>query len=146
MFIRLFVYGTLKQGFPNHHLNRGRRLPGRFVTCQAYPMYVVRLPAEDRAPWLMNLPGQGHCVTGEVYEVDAADLPAIDRLEEVGQPTGYERVNLALRAAEDPSVQLQAQAYLKPAEQWPRCLAHEGPYTEYTPAHALGYYLIQDGF
>ena len=93
--IRLFVYGTLKAGFPNHHLNTGRRVPGRFVTCQAYPMYVVRLPAEDRTPWLMNQPGQGQPVHGEVYEVDEADLPAIDRLEEVGQPTGYEQIGRA---------------------------------------------------
>lgn len=144
MTIRLFVYGTLKEGFPNHHLNTGRRVPGRFVTCQAFPMYVVRLPAEDRAPWLMHQPGLGHRVHGEVYEVDAADLPAIDRLEEVGRPTGYVRVSIELQAEDAPAHRLQAQAYLKPPEQWPRCLAHEGPYAEYTAAHAVGYYLVQD--
>ena len=142
--IRLFVYGTLKHGFPNHHLNAGRRVPGTFVTRQAFPMYVVKLPAEDRAPWLVDLPGQGHRVHGEVYEVDEAALPAIDRLEEVGQPTGYLREAITLEAAHDASQQLQAYAYLKPAHELARCLACEGPFAEYTLQLAQGYYLHQD--
>ena len=28
----VFVYGTLKQGFANFHVNGGQRVPGRFVT------------------------------------------------------------------------------------------------------------------
>ncbi len=56
--IRLFVYGTLKQGFPNHGINTGRRVPGRFRTRKAHPLLVVRLPHEDRAPWLLDQPGQ----------------------------------------------------------------------------------------
>ena len=34
---RIFVYGTLKQGFRNFHINRGTRLPGEFITEQAFP-------------------------------------------------------------------------------------------------------------
>ncbi|MDT7838225.1 gamma-glutamylcyclotransferase family protein [Aquabacterium sp. OR-4] len=143
MRIQLFVYGTLKEGFPNSHLNAGRRVPGRFITRQAFPMYVVRLPAEDRAPWLVNLPGHGHQVHGEVYEVDAADLPVLDQLEEVGLPTGYVRVAIALEALHEPGLCVQAQAYLKPADHLRHCLAREGPYAEYTAQHAVGYYLHQ---
>ncbi len=38
---RVFVYGTLKEGFRNFHVNRGTRLPGEFVTEQAFPLYVI---------------------------------------------------------------------------------------------------------
>ena len=51
---RIFVYGTLKQGFRNFHINRGTRLPGEFITEQAFPLYV----------------GQAHRFTGQVLEVD----------------------------------------------------------------------------
>jgi gamma-glutamylaminecyclotransferase len=38
---RVFVFGTLKQGFPNFHINRGRRVAGEFATGLAYPLYLV---------------------------------------------------------------------------------------------------------
>ncbi|MBP6901105.1 MAG: gamma-glutamylcyclotransferase [Burkholderiaceae bacterium] len=142
--VRLFVYGTLKQGFPNHHHNRGRRLPGEFRTRLAHPMWVVRLPNEDRAPWLMDQPGQGLQVTGQVYEVTAAELPALDRLEEVGQPSGYVRVAIELEPADGDGQAFCAQAYLKPASQLPQCLQREGPYADYTLVLAEGYWLVQD--
>lgn len=151
--VRVFVYGTLKLGFPNAHRGRGRRLPGRYITRQALPLYVVRLPDEDRAPWLMHLPGQGHRVCGELVEIDAAELPALDRFEEVGLPGGYQRVALELDplapdaapAAAPAGPPLLAQAYLKPAHQLGAWLAAEGPFGDYTPDLARGYWLRVNG-
>ena len=64
---RIFVYGTLKQGFRNFHINRGTRLPGEFITEQAFPLYVI---GEFGLPWLVHEPGQAHRVTGQVFEVE----------------------------------------------------------------------------
>ena len=140
--VRVFVYGTMKEGFPNFHRNPGRRVAGCFRTRLAYPFYVVRLPNEDRAPWLMDQPGQGHRVTGQVFEVDAVTLKAMDVFEEVGLPTGYLRVHIDLErvdAAGADAAALRAQAYVKPPQQLPACLAVEGPFAEYTPELAQGY-------
>lgn len=139
--VRLFVYGTLKQGLPNHDRMVGRRIGGRWRTALPLPLYVVRLPLEDRAPWLVNQPGQGHRVLGEVYEVDPALLPAMDRFEEVGLPTGYERVAVDLEPADHDGPLLRAQAYLKPASHLAQCVSIEGPFAEYTPDLARGYWL-----
>lgn len=143
--IRLFVYGTLKQGFPNHHLNGGHRVAGTFRTHLRFPLLVVRLPNEDRAPWLVQQPGAGFQVSGQVFEVDDAALPAIDALEEVGLPTGYVRDRILLEDAADPARRLQAHAYLKPPHHLQHCLAHEGPFAEYTLALAQGYWLRAAG-
>jgi gamma-glutamylaminecyclotransferase len=141
MLVRLFVYGTLKEGFPNHHFNTGRRLPGVFRTRQAFPLLVVRLANEDRAPWLVNQPGHGFQVLGQVFEVAASALPAIDRLEELGQPTGYVRDEIELHNVDDPSTPVRAFAYLKPEHHLCQCLAQEGPFSDYTLQLAQGYWL-----
>lgn len=137
----VFVYGTLKEGFPNFHLNPGRRVPGAFRTRQPLPFYVVRLPLEDRAPWLVNKPGHGVQVTGQVFEVDAATLQAMDVFEEVGLPTGYVRVDLELEAVDGAGSVLQAHVYMKEEPQMVECLAIEGPFAEYTAELAVGYWL-----
>lgn len=138
----LFVYGTLKDGFPNRHLNTGRALGGSHRTVLAYPLLVVRLPNEDRAPWLLDQPGQGHRVTGQVFEVDDDALQAMDAFEEVGQPTGYVRIAIELSPVDTDQPRLQAWSYLKPPGQLGACLAIEGPFAEYTPALAAGYRLV----
>lgn len=137
----LFVYGTLKEGFPNHALNQGRRLPGLYRTRQAYPLYVARLPKEDRAPWLVDLPGQGPRVVGQVFQVEPAVLQAMDEFEEVGRPTGYVRAPVDLEALGEPGAELRAFAYFKPARELARCLSLEGPFAEYTLGLAAGYRL-----
>lgn len=143
----IFVYGTLKEGFPNFSLNSGRRVAGVFRTREAFPLYVVKLHNEDRAPWLMDMPGEGHRVVGQVFEVDASALRTMDTLEEVGLPTGYVRVQVALdpctadRSADASGEPLLAHVYLKPSHQLADCLQIEGPYAEYTLQHAEGYYL-----
>lgn len=136
----IFVYGTLKEGFPNHFRNAGRRLAGHFRTRQRFPFYVVQLPNEDRAPWLLNLPGEGHHVVGQVFEVDAAELQAMDAFEEVHLPTGYVRAEVELEAV-DGDTRLHAHVYLKRPAELTDCLAIEGPFPEYTADLATGYRL-----
>ena len=139
----IFVYGTLKEGFPNFHFNPGRRIPGTYRTRQALPFYVVQLRDEDRAPWLVNKPGQGVQVSGQVFEVDAATLHSMDEFEEVGLPTGYVRVAVELEAVDDAGTVLQAHVYMKEEHQMVECLAVEGPFAEYTEQLAVGYRLEQ---
>lgn len=137
----IFVYGTLKEGFPNFPFNPGRRVAGTFCTRQRFPFYVVQLIGEDRAPWLMNQPGQGVQVSGQVFEVDAATLQAMDEFEEAGQPTGYVRVQVEVEAVDQNGEVLRAHAYMKEAHQLVACLTVEGPFAEYTAALAVGYRL-----
>ena len=59
---RVFVYGTLKQGFRNFHVNRGTRLPGAFVTVEAFPLYVI---GPFALPWLVHEPGRGERIKGQ---------------------------------------------------------------------------------
>lgn len=137
----IFVYGTLKEGFPNHFRNAGRRLPGDFQTKLAFPFYVVRLHNEERAPWLVDKAGDGHRVTGQVFQVDSATLRAMDAFEEVGLPCGYVRVEVELELVDGASEALRAYAYMKQEHQLGECLAIEGPFPEYTQELAVGYWL-----
>ena len=139
--ILLFVYGTLQQGLPNHHLNAGRRVAGTYRTRERWPLLVVRLPAEDRAPWLLDQPGQGLKVQGQLFEVTPAALAQMDCFEEVGLPTGYRRTAIALERVDAPGPEVQAWVYVKPPDDLPRCLAIEGPFAAYTPALARGYWI-----
>ena len=94
----VFVYGTLKQGFRNAHVNGGERVPGGFETLTPYPLHLVG-PA--RLPWLLDRPGQGHPVRGELYRVDAATLVRLDRLERLGETGWYTRIEIDVRAQDD---------------------------------------------
>lgn len=79
---RVFVYGTLRRGEPNHHLLDARMLlrAGRteprftLVSLGAFPAMID---------------GGETAVVGEVYDVDAVTLAALDRLE--GHPRFYRR-------------------------------------------------------
>jgi gamma-glutamylaminecyclotransferase len=137
----IFVYGTLKEGFPNFSLNPGRRIPGSFRTRQPFPFYVVQLPVEERAPWLVNSPGQGVQVSGQVFEVDDATLQSMDTFEEVGVPSGYVRLALELESAQLDAGVLRAHAYMKEQHQLVECLLIEGPFADYTAELAVGYRL-----
>ena len=134
---RVFVFGTLKEGFPNFATNRGRRLPGSFITCERYPLHLV---GERHSPWMVNLPGKGHAVAGQVFAVDDEVLAAMDRLERVAEPDGYRRVAIAVRAVDEPgAAPLHVHAYLKPPDQFDPAAARLGPVPEYTLAHAALY-------
>ena len=93
----LFVYGTLKEGFRNFAVMRGKRRPGSFVTVQPYPMYVL---GAFGLPWLVDEAGRGHAVLGHVFETDDAVLAEMDAFERVGEPQWYTRRELEVRHVE----------------------------------------------
>ncbi|ACY13479.1 gamma-glutamylcyclotransferase family protein [Haliangium ochraceum] len=89
---RVFVYGTLRAGGPNHHLLAGQTLVGpartepafEFASLGAYPAMAL---------------GGRTSVIGEVYAVDAAGLAKLDWLE--GHPEYYRRTPIRLDSGDD---------------------------------------------
>ena len=133
----LFVFGTLKEGFPNFAANMGARVPGNFVTAARFPLYLV---GERHSPWLINSPGQGEFVHGQVFEVSPQTLKALDRLERVDEPDGYERASIQVHLVDSNPVQsLDAFAYLKHPRHLAEAKFTAGPLGEYTLVHASQY-------
>uniref|UniRef100_A0A8C9USD7 Gamma-glutamylaminecyclotransferase n=1 Tax=Spermophilus dauricus TaxID=99837 RepID=A0A8C9USD7_SPEDA len=90
----VFVYGTLKQGQPNHKVlldcaNGFAAFQGRGRTAKPYPLVIA---GEHNIPWLLHLPGRGHCVLGEIYRVDEHMLGFLDDFE--GCPDMYQRTKV----------------------------------------------------
>jgi gamma-glutamylcyclotransferase (GGCT)/AIG2-like uncharacterized protein YtfP len=133
----VFVYGTLKEGFPNSTINTGTRLPGLFVTAERFPFYLV---GERHSPWLIHQPGQGEQVIGQVFEVGPAVFERMDALERVHEPDGYRRVQVEVRQqGEDGAGPLSVFAYLKDPDALPGADIRQGPLAEYTLEHAVLY-------
>lgn len=129
----LFVYGSLKEGFPNFHVNKGRRVAGTYRTARACALYVI----SGQLPCLMPAVPGGHQVLGQLFEVNAEELAAMDALERVGEPGGYARSRIMLERVDMETTQdLQAFVYTQEALQLQRPGPHLGPLAEYTQEHA----------
>jgi gamma-glutamylcyclotransferase (GGCT)/AIG2-like uncharacterized protein YtfP len=87
--MRLFLYGTLKRGARNHHYLGGGTFLGVATTMPAYRLY-------DLGPYpaLVEEPGTGIAVSGELWEVLAALVMELDSFE--GVPTLFERRSITL--------------------------------------------------
>ncbi|MBL8340960.1 MAG: gamma-glutamylcyclotransferase [Rubrivivax sp.] len=132
----LFVYGSLKEGFPNFHANRGRRLPGRYRTAVPYPFYL----AGGTLPCLLPQPGRGLHVVGQLFEVEDRQLAVMDALERVGEPGGYMRARIDVLPIDDTGRPLSpaqpAFAYVQEEARLEAGRAHVGPIAEHTLEHA----------
>jgi gamma-glutamylaminecyclotransferase len=134
----LFVYGSLKAGFPNAHHNTGRRIGGGFNTAEAYPLMLLR----GVLPCLVLTPGRGLAVHGEVYDVTPDNLADMDRFERVGEPGGYRRQTIAVVRSGDPLLgppdtpALSVQVYGQDATVLDQPGQHVGPLNVYTLEHA----------
>ena len=124
----IFVYGTLKQGFKNSHLNRGRRIGATWCTEIAWPLYII---GADALPWLTPVAGHGHRVTGELVAVDADALRLMDALEQVDEPLWYQRLPLWVN---DGLNHAKAQAYFGVPERLATDPILAGPLPAFTPA------------
>ena len=86
----IFVYGTLKQGGSNHRFLAGQRLVGPARTTPEYRLHLL-----DGYPGMVRAADGGRSIAGELWEVDAACLAALDELEGVGSGL-YERTGVDL--------------------------------------------------
>ena len=130
----LFVYGSLKQGFANEHVNAGTRVDGAYRTQERLPMFLL---GDGHVPCLVHAPGEGHQVVGELYEVDWQMLAVLDRLERVGEPGGYQRVTIGIeRTDQAVPTTITALVYVKSPEDVPKGTFRIGPLVEYTAEHA----------
>lgn len=126
----VFTYGTLKEGFCNHGVNDGVRVPGDFETAECYPLYLV---GPFFLPWLVQDPGQGFRVAGQLYEVDAEALARMDALERIDEPNWYERVEIGVRERHrDVPREVAAQVYFGRKQRLAMETVHLGPMAEYT--------------
>lgn len=89
--LKVFVYGTLKKGEPNHEwLTKLENGTAKFVdngtTCTEYPLVVA---TRYNVPFLLNKPSVGHKINGEIYSIDEEMLKNLDVLEDY--PRLYDR-------------------------------------------------------
>jgi gamma-glutamylaminecyclotransferase len=131
----VFVFGTLKEGFPNFATNRGVRVAGSFTTIAPYPLYLV---GDRHVPWLVDSPGTGLRVSGQIFRVDDATLAAMDQLERVSEPDGYHRALMDFEG-EDAPRRLSAYVYLKQPGHLVMSEVRAGPLDEYRHEHAALY-------
>lgn len=106
---KVFIYGTLRRGFCNHEYIWGRiGFLGLCATTKPHPLVIG---ARWRSPYLLDEPGEGLCVKGDLFEADEDAMKIMDQLESVGKPKGYLRQKIMVSTADGQDV--EAWAYLK---------------------------------
>eukprot|EP00730_Choanoeca_flexa_P014447 TRINITY_DN6323_c0_g1_i1.p1 TRINITY_DN6323_c0_g1~~TRINITY_DN6323_c0_g1_i1.p1 ORF type:complete len:159 (+),score=30.36 TRINITY_DN6323_c0_g1_i1:35-478(+) len=95
----VFVYGTLKQGFPNHHhMPQACQFVDEAVTVRPFPLVVAEQC--HGLPFLLNLPGQGLNIEGEVFQCNSDQandvLNFLDEFEGVSTDF-YRRISIDVR-------------------------------------------------
>ncbi|XP_030636558.1 gamma-glutamylaminecyclotransferase-like [Chanos chanos] len=96
----VFVYGTLKKGQPNHHrmldpVNGKAEYCGRARTVEKYPLVIA---GPYNIPFLLNVPGEGQRVHGEIYKVNDQMIAFLDHFESC--PDMYQRTRVKLEVDE----------------------------------------------
>ena len=130
----IFIFGTLKQDFPNFNQNMGELVDANCKTRLPYPLYLV---GERYSPWLINEPRNGSMVSGELYRVTEQQLIGMDRLERTGHSDGYRRETISIET--DAQRILDCFCYLKPPEQLMEAEIKLGPLSAYSLQHAAMY-------
>lgn len=110
---RVFVFGTVKQGFPLHRQGLGDT-PRRLADCRTVERFPMFIASAWYAPMMMNEPGLGCQIVGELYQVDHQRLLLIDQIESVGLPGNF-RVRILVKALDQGTVCF-ANAYMKSRE------------------------------
>ncbi|XP_029303976.1 gamma-glutamylaminecyclotransferase B-like [Cottoperca gobio] len=134
---RVFVYGTLKKGQPNYYrmfelANGKAEFLASACTTQKYPLVIA---GKYNIPFLLNIPGQGHRVRGELYKVDDKMLKFLDVFEDI--PRMYQRAEVKLEVkewagkpdGEEPAAGSIIEAFVYSTTtyepDWPSLLSHE---------------------
>lgn len=122
----VFVYGTLKRGFPNYFKGMSDfPYVGPATTLLAYPLVIA-------GPWyspvLISDPGAGLRVRGELFKVDSRGLARLDEIEGTHKPNGYRRSCIDV-VAEGAALACPVWAYLKDRDVL--AAIHSAPLAEY---------------
>lgn len=139
----VFVYGTLKRGFPNHPLLAASASPFSGAASTAAPASLVVGPYS--IPFLLPssrtpCSSSGRLVSGELYAASPSALADLDALE--GTHLGvYERRRLTVVV--DGTREVEAEAYFAHSSYaealWRRCGGEAAEIGEYTMDHAARY-------
>ncbi|THU74542.1 hypothetical protein C4D60_Mb04t34470 [Musa balbisiana] len=142
----VFTYGTLKRGFSNHGLLQDMVRTGdaAFVGAARTAGRLPLVCGPYRVPFLLNLPGAGERVSGELYAISARAIARMDELE--GTRKGhYERLPISVVVVDgdggQEAAEVDAEAYYAhrsyAAELWRR--NEETGYKVYSEKEAKGY-------
>ncbi|XP_068893393.1 putative gamma-glutamylcyclotransferase CG2811 isoform X1 [Tenebrio molitor] len=98
---KVFVYGTLKRGEPNHNWFSKDSIGHYRLICEAKTVdkYPLIIGTEYNIPFLLYSPGNGTNVRGELYEVDDAVFRNLDALED--HPNFYVREEREVLSLDD---------------------------------------------
>lgn len=80
-FAKVFIYGSLKSGFSNNDIIRkiGKKIENA-ETVEKYPMFSNESFFMEY-PYLINEPGIGHIIKGELWELHHTKLKYLDEFE-----------------------------------------------------------------
>lgn len=120
--IPVFVYGTLRKGYWNHHLLEDATFLAEGTTCDKYAMYAAGYPMVTREQ--CEVP-----IQGELYLVSELELKYLDRLE--GYPSHYDREMVPIKCDDECMVKDAWMYFLDAAHE--RRLDHvpSGDYADY---------------
>ncbi|KAE8784650.1 putative gamma-glutamylcyclotransferase [Hordeum vulgare] len=137
----VFVYGTLKRGFPNHPRLAAFNCPFAGAASTAAPASLVIGPYS--VPFLLPTPtpSSGRLVSGELYSASPSAVADLDLLE--GTHLGvYERRRITV-VVNGATKEVEAEAYFANASYaealWLRCGGEAAEIAEYTMEHAGRY-------
>ncbi len=119
---RVFVYGTLKSGFRNHHLLEGCEFFGAAATVPTYKMI------ENGFPVIMPDP-EGKPLAGEIYSVDDETLARLDQLEREGNSYDRTLIDVTLSLAGGERLPTKAFIYVGREDRFGKAFAR-GPLYE----------------
>jgi len=128
---KVFVFGTLKEGFPNFYLNKGIKQNGAYKTLKNYLFYLM---GERHTPCVFEQKNQGEAIMGELYTVNKQQLDVLDSLERTHEPDGYIRTLIDIQQCENDE-NIKAYIYLKSANQIQPSDIKLGPINHYTLKH-----------
>ena len=139
----VFSYGTLKRGFSNHVLMQDlirsgdASFKGVYQTLEKYPLVC----GPYRVPFLLNKPGSGQRVTGELYAVSPRGLSRLDELEGISRGHYVRQPIRLLKEEEEKGKDLEVEAYYAhksyEEELWER--NRRRSFGAYTEKEARGY-------
>jgi len=89
-FVNIFVYGSLKQGFPAHSFLEGVEFLG-IAILDEYALYPI-------CSWPGIKSRKGHIVIGEVFRIPLGFLEALDSYE--GYPDLFDRKEIQVEVVE----------------------------------------------